>query len=60
MLCSTSSGAEISDQPDLKDQVKFVIKPVKDVTNVTAQDKDDENVRLMFIPKIAKYLGLPV
>jgi len=51
-LCLTTSEGKMSNQPDLKDQVDVLIKPVKDVTNVTVVEKEDGNLQLKFIPKV--------
>ena len=51
-LCPRTSGGEMSDHADLKDQVELLITPAKDVTNVTLDEKYDGNVRLKFIPKV--------
>ena len=52
MLCPRTSGGEMSDHADLKDQVELLITPAKDVTNVTLDEKYDGNVVLKFIPKV--------
>ena len=51
-LCPRTSGGEMSDHADLKDQVESLITPAKDVTNVTVDEKYDSNVRLKFTPKV--------
>ena len=51
-LCPRTSGGEMSDHADLKDQLELLITPAKDVTNVTLDEKYDGNVRLKFIPKV--------
>ena len=38
-LCPRTSGGEISDFADREDQVELLITPVKDVTNVTVDEK---------------------
>ena len=51
-LCPRTSGGEMSDYADLKDQVELLITPAKDVRNVTVNDKYDGNVGLEFTPKV--------
>ena len=51
-LCPRTSGGEMSDHADLKDQLELFITPAKDVTNVTLDEKYNGNVRLKFIPKL--------
>ena len=51
-LCPKTSEGEISYQPDLKDHVELLIKPAKDTSNVTVQEKGDGNLRLKFTPKV--------
>ena len=51
-LCPRTSGGEMSDHVDLKDQVESLITPAKDVTNVTVDEKYDSNVRLKFTTKV--------
>ena len=51
-LCPKTSGGEISNQADLKGRVELLIKPVKDVTDVIVQEKEDGNLRLKFTPKV--------
>ena len=51
-LCSGTSGGEMGDYADLKDQVELLIKPAKDVTNVTVDEEYDGNVSLKFTPKV--------
>ena len=51
-LCPKTSKGEMSNQPDLNDQVEVVIEPVKDVANVTVSGKQDGNLQLKFTPKV--------
>ena len=51
-LCPKTYEGEISYQPDLKDQVELLIKPAKDTSNVTVQEKGDGNLRLKFTPRV--------
>ena len=51
-LCLQTSDGKIINQPDLKDQVEFLIEPAKDVTNVIVSEKEDGNLQLKFIPKV--------
>ena len=51
-LCPKTAEGEISNQPDLKDQVELQIKPTKDVANVTVREREDGNLTLKFTPKV--------
>ena len=51
-LCPQTSGGEMSDYADVKDQVELLIKPAEDVTNVTVDVEYDGNVSLKFTPKV--------
>ncbi|XP_078344817.1 E3 ubiquitin-protein ligase TRIM45-like [Oculina patagonica] len=51
-LCLKTSEGELSNQPDLKDQVQALIEPAKDVTDVMVSEKEDGNLLLKFTPKI--------
>ena len=51
-LCLRTSGGEMNDYADVKDQVELLIKPAKDVTNVTVDEEYDENDSLKFTPKL--------
>ena len=51
-LCPKTAQGEIVSQADLEHQVELLIKPTKDVTNVTVQEKGDGNLRLKFTPKV--------
>ena len=51
-LCLRTSGGEMNDYADVKDQVELLIKPAKDVTNVTVDEEYDENDSLKFTPKV--------
>ena len=51
-LCLKTSEGKMSNQPDLKDQVEFMIKPTKDVTNMTVSEKEDGSLQLKFTPKV--------
>ena len=51
-LCPRTSGGEMSNCADLKDQVEMLIKPAKDVTNVIVDEEYDGKVRLKFTPKV--------
>ena len=49
-LCPNTTEGEINNQADLNDQVEFLIKPIKDVTNVTVHEKGDGNLTVKFTP----------
>ena len=51
-LCLRTSGGEMNDYADVKDQVELLIKPAKDVTNVTVDEEYDGNDSLKFTPKV--------
>ena len=51
-LCPKKSGGEMSNQADLRGRVELLIKPVKDVTDVIVEEKEDGNLRLKFTPKV--------
>ena len=51
-LCPRTSGGEMSDYADVKDQVEMLIKPAEDVTNVIVDEEYDGNVGLKFTPKV--------
>ena len=51
-LCPRKSGGEITNQADLKGRVELLVKPVKDVTDVIVEEKEDGNLRLRFTPKV--------
>ena len=55
----TSEGEPIS-RGDLKDQVEFLIEPVKDVTNVFANKKENGCLQLKFTPKLPGSYGIEV
>ena len=50
-LCLKTAEGEICNQADLREQVEWLIKPTKDVTNVTVQEREDCNLSLKFTPK---------
>ena len=51
-LCPRTSGGEMSDYADVKDQVEMLIKPAEDVTNVIVDEEYDGNVGLKFTLKV--------
>ena len=51
LYAKTSEGEPIS-RDDLKDQVEFVIEPVKDVTNVFVNKRENGCLQLKFTPKL--------
>ena len=51
-LCSRTSGGEMGVNVDLKDQVELLIKPARDVINMTVGEENDGNVSLKFTPKV--------
>ena len=51
-LCSGTSGGAMGVYVNLKDQVELLIKPARDVTNVTVGEENNGNVSLKFTPKV--------
>ena len=51
LYAKTSEGEPIS-RDDLKDQVEFLIEPVKDVTNVFVNKRENGCLQLKFTPKL--------
>ena len=49
-LCPKTAEGEICNQADLKEQVELLIKPTKDVTNKSVEEKGDGNLKLKFTP----------
>ena len=49
-LCLKTAEGEICNQADLNDQVELLIKPTKDVTNESVEEKGDGNLKLKFTP----------
>jgi len=51
-LCPKTSEGKMSNQANLKDQVKVLIEPAKDVTNLIVSEKEDGSLDLKFTPKV--------
>ena len=51
-LCLKTAEGEICNQADLKEQVELLIKPTKDVTNESVEEKGDGNLKLKFTPVV--------
>ena len=51
-LCPKTAEGEICNQADLNDQVELLIKPTKDVTNVSVEEKGEGNLKLKFTPEV--------
>ena len=51
-LYGKTSEGELISRGDLKDQVEFLIEPVKDVTNVFVNKKENGCLQLKFTPKL--------
>ena len=51
-LCLKTAEGEICNQADLNDQVELLIKPTKDVTNESVEEKGDGNLKLKFTPMV--------
>ena len=53
ILCPRTPEGEISNQPDVKNQIEFHIEPTKDVTNVIVRkDAEKGKFRVNFTPKM--------
>nr|XP_058942515.1 E3 ubiquitin-protein ligase TRIM71-like [Pocillopora verrucosa] len=52
ILFSKSRYGEISNQPDLKQQIEVLIQPDKDVTQVTVYNTENGRFEVKFIPKV--------
>ena len=50
----------MSNQAGLRGRVELLIKPVKDVTDVIVEEKEDGNLRLKFTPKVAGAYSIEV
>ena len=55
-----TSGGEMSDHADLKDQVELLITPAKDVKNATVDEEYDGIVSLKFTPKVLEAYSIEV
>ena len=52
ILSPKTPDGEISNQPDLKQQIEVLIQPAKDVTQVTVCNTDNGRFEVKFIPKV--------
>ena len=52
ILCPKTPEREISNQPDLKNQIEVLIEPTKDVTNVIFSEKGNGKFKVNFTPKV--------
>ena len=52
ILFPKSRYGEISNQPDLKQQIEVLIQPAKDVTQITVYNAEDGRFEVKFIPKL--------
>ena len=53
LLCLRTPKGEISNQPDLKNQIKVLIEPTEDVTNViVSEDAENDKFKVNFTPKV--------
>ena len=52
ILSPKTPDGEISNQPDLKQQIEVLIQPDKDVTQVTVCNTDNGRFEVKFIPKV--------
>ena len=59
-LCLKKSEGQLSNQVDLKDHVKVLIEPAKDVINVMVSEKEDGDFQLKFTPKVSGAYSIEV
>ena len=59
LYAKTSEGEPIS-RNDLKDQIEFLVEPVKDVTNVFVNKRENGCLQLKFTPKLPGPYGIEV
>ncbi|CAH3161694.1 unnamed protein product, partial [Pocillopora meandrina] len=59
LYAETSEGEPIS-RNDLKDQIEFLVEPVKDVTNVFVNKRKNGCLQLKFTPKLPGPYGIEV
>ena len=53
ILCPRTHEGEISNQPDLKNQIEVLIEPTEDVTNVIVNEKEENGkFKVNFTPKV--------
>ena len=52
ILCPKTPDGEISNQPDLKQQIEVLIQPAKDVTQATVCNTENGRFEVKFIPKV--------
>ncbi|XP_078344147.1 E3 ubiquitin-protein ligase TRIM45-like [Oculina patagonica] len=52
ILCPRTPEGEICNKPHLKKQVKVLIEPIKDVTNVNISEKKSGEFKVKFTPKV--------
>ena len=53
LLCLKTLKGEMSNQPDLKNQIKVLIEPIKDVTNVIVSEAaENGKFKVNFTPKV--------
>ena len=52
ILCLRTPEGEISNLPDLKNQIEVLIEPAKDVTNVIVSEKENGKFKVNLTPKV--------
>jgi len=52
ILCPRTPEEEISNQPDLKNQIEVLIEPTKDVSNLIVSGSENGNFKVNFTPKV--------
>ena len=60
ILFSKTPDGEISNQPDLKQQIEVLIQPDKDVTQVAVYNTENGRFEVKFIPKVPGAYGIEV
>ena len=59
-LCLRTPEGEISNQPDLKNQIEILIEPTEDVTNVIVNRKENGKFKVNFTPKVSGTYNIEV
>ena len=60
ILSPKTPDGEISNQPDLKQQIEVLIQPDKDVTQITVYNAEDGRFEVKFIPKVSGAYSIEV
>ena len=60
ILCPRTSEGEISNLPDLKNQIEVLIEPTKDITNLIVREKENGKFKVNFTPKVPDAYNIEV